>query len=203
MSVKSSPISSTTQRIVPSAQKAYVGLMMDVIARALVSASQIDGELHGELEGFKAGTTIQMIVLPKGANFTIQVQEDKTLKRVDLGDQKPDLSVKFKHLSHAFLVLSFQESTAQAYANDRMVVDGDTGYATRFVRCLNQLEALILPKLVADLAVKRYPTELGIGEKFNKAAQIYLNVAGSYAELLPKAAQFLSQTLSNKTIKRS
>ncbi|MFU0510446.1 hypothetical protein ACMZ47_12520, partial [Acinetobacter baumannii] len=48
------------------------------------------------------------------------------------------------------------------------------------VRCLNKMESLILPKLVASLAVKEYPTELTLKEKFNQAANIYLKVAKSY-----------------------
>ncbi len=86
----------------------------------------------------------------------------------------------FKHLSHAFLVFSFQESTAQAFAHDRMIADGDISYAIRLVRCLNKMESLILPKMVAELAVKEYPTELGLKEKLTGAANIYLKVAQSY-----------------------
>ena len=50
----------------------------------------------------------------------------------------------------------------------------------RFVRCLNKSEALILPKMVASLAVKRYPAELKIKEKANSAKNIYLKVVKSY-----------------------
>ena len=93
---------------------------------------------------------------------------------------KPDLTITFKHLQHAFLVFSFQESTAQAFANDRMIADGDLAYAIRLVRCLNKMEALILPKMVASLAVKQYPDQLTLKEKLTEAANIYLKVAQSY-----------------------
>ena len=63
------------------------------------------------------------------------------------------------------MVFSFQESTAQAFANDRMIADGDVSAAIRLVRCLNKMESLILPKLVASLAVKEYPTELTLKRK--------------------------------------
>jgi hypothetical protein len=142
MSVKSSTPLSTLQRFIPTAQRAYVALMMDTIARALVSASQVDGELRDEIAGFPAGYILQMIVLPNGPSFAIQVQADKSLKRLDHVEGKPDLSVKFKHLAHAFLVFSFQESTARAFANDRLIADGEVGYAIRLVRCLNKLEVL-------------------------------------------------------------
>jgi len=182
------------QRIIPTAQKAYVALMMDTIARALVFASQVDGELKDEFSGFPANFVIQMIVLPNGSHFNLRVQPDKSLVRLDHFEGKPDLSIKFKHLSHAFLVFSFQESTSRAFANDRMIADGEVSYAIRLVRCLNKLEALILPKLVAELAVKRYPTSLALGEKITKAAKIYANVVSSYTDLIPRL---------NKTAKRS
>jgi hypothetical protein len=41
-----------------------------------------------------------------------------------------------------------------------MIADGDVSSAIRLVRCLNKMEALILPKLIASLAVKEYPAEL-------------------------------------------
>jgi hypothetical protein len=188
----------TVQRLIPTAQKAYVALMMDTIARAMIFASKIDGELKNEVAGFPAGFIIQMKVLPNGSNFTLLVQPDKSLKRMINFEGKPDLSVQFKHLSHAFLVFSFQESTSRAFANDRMIADGEVSYAIRLVRCLNKMESLILPKMVAQLAVKRYPTSLTLNEKVTKAAQIYAQVVSSYIDLIPKATQLL-----NKTAKRS
>jgi hypothetical protein len=209
MSVNTTPaLPQAILDLVPTAQKAYVALMIDVIARALVSASKVDDEVKGELSDLAPGFVIQMMVLPRGASFYVQVQADKTLKRLASIEGKPDLSVKFKHVNHAFLVFSFQESTPRAFANDRIIVDGDVSVAIRFVRILNKVEVLILPRLIADFAVKRYPSDLGLGEKAKKAAQIYLGVASTYADLLPKAAQLLA-SLSNssaptsKTAKRS
>lgn len=197
----------TVQRLIPTAQKAYVALMMDTIARALVSASQIDGELSSEFAGFPADFVIQMMVLPNGSRFTLRVLADKSLVRLENFEGKPDLAVKFKHVSHAFLVFSFQESTSRAFANDRIIADGEVSYAIRLVRCLNKLEALILPKPVAELAVKRYPSSLTLTEKVTKAVQIYAHVASSYTDLIPFATQFLNNQLNtsrlNKTVKRS
>jgi|GEM_PF-61160 len=191
------------QGLVPSAQKAYVALMMDLIARALVSASTIDGELKDEVAGYPAGFVIQMVVMPNGSGFYLQVQQDKSLVRLDSYAGKPDLAVKFKHLTHAFLVFSFQESTAQAFANDRMIADGEVNYAIRLVRCLNKLEALILPKLVADLAVKRYPSNLSLVEKLNKGSQIYLKVVANYAGSLPELLSLLSTLKTTSGLKKT
>lgn len=202
LAIQKSPVSSI-QRFIPAAQKAYVALMMDTIARALVYASQVDGELKAEIAEFPADFIIQMIVLPNGSRFNMRVQADKSLVRLDNFDGKPDLSVKFKHLSHAFLVFSFQESTSRAFANDRMIADGEVSYAIRLVRCLNKLEALILPKPVAKLAVKRYPTSLALSEKVTKAAQIYANVVTSYADLIPIAAHRLNNHLNTTRLNKT
>jgi hypothetical protein len=168
-------------QLLPLAQRAYVATMIDIIGRGLVSASQVDEEIRAEVAGFPKGFIFQMVVLPKGPGFIAQVQDDGSLKRLTDFVGKPHLSIKFKHVSLAFLVFSFQEGTARAFANDRMIADGEVSHAIRLVRCLDKMEALILPKPVAALAVKRYPL-LPLSEKVSKALRIYGKVAQTFLE---------------------
>lgn len=170
----------STKNVKPTLQHAYVALMMDIIGRGLVMASQIDEEIKTEIQGFPVGFILSMKVYPHGPQFVAQVLDDYKLKLLSDFSGKPDLTITFKHMAHAFMVFSFQEGTARAFANDRMVADGEVSYAIRLVRCLNKMEALILPKLVATLAVKAYPENLGLKEKITEAATIYLKVAQSY-----------------------
>ena len=153
-------------------QRLYVALMLWVIGRALVATSRVDDTVRAELAPLPKGYQIQMQVLPRGSGFVVECAGDGTLVRAKQIKPRPDLSIGFKHVAHAFLVFAFQESTAQAFANDRMVADGDVSHAIRLVRCLNTMEALILPRWVAVRAVKRYPT-LPAMEKTRKAARIY------------------------------
>lgn len=163
---------SGTRALSPLAQAAYVNLMMNVIGRGLVAISQTDREVHHELAVFPAGYTIQMRVIPNGPVFTVEVQPDGTLKLLKDFTGRATLGVFFKHMAHAFLVFSFQEGTARAFANDRMFVDGEISHAIRLVRCLNRMETLILPKFVAERAIKRYP-DIRAGEKIGLATRIY------------------------------
>lgn len=167
-------------KVKPTLQGAYVALMMDVVGRGLVMASKVDKEVQREVAGFPVGYVFSMSVFGHSARFVAQVQDSHELKLLNDYQTKPDLQIMFKHLNHAFLVFSFQESTAQAFANDRMIADGEVSNAIRLVRCLNKMEALILPKFVASLAVKEYPKDLSLKEKLASAAQIYLKVAQSY-----------------------
>ena len=73
------------------------------------------------------------------------------------GGKPLDLNLLIKHLEGAILLFTFQESTAIAVARDRLVVEGDVPQACTVVRILDMVEVLLLPKIVAGLAVKRYP----------------------------------------------
>lgn len=162
-----------------SAQRAYVGLMMTVISRGLCAASHNDPEVQAEVAGFRPGYHIVMTVFPDGPRFALTVTDDGRLMRSDVADRDADLVIRFKHLTHAFLVFTFQEGTARAFANDRMVADGDISDSIRLVRCLNRMEALILPAVVARRAVKEY-RPIPLATKLRTAGGIYARVAASF-----------------------
>ena len=170
----------SSKTVKPALEQSYVKLMMDIIGRGLAMASVVDAEIQQEVSKFPDNFIVSMDVFPNGPRFVAQLNEQKHLVLIQNPPRKPDLTITFKHMHHAFLVFSFQESTSQAFANDRMIADGDVSYAIRLVRCLNKMEALILPKLVASLAVKEYPNQLSLKDKVSTAANIYLKVAGSY-----------------------
>lgn len=159
-------------------QRLYVAVMLWVVGRALVATSRVDAGVRAELAHLPAGYQIQMVVMPGGPGFVVECVGDGTLQRTRRPKARPDLSIRFKHVAHAFLVLSFQEGTARAFANDRMVADGDVSHAIVLVRCLNTMEALILPRWIARRAVKRYP-RLPWLEKMGKALRIYARFASN------------------------
>lgn len=168
-----------SSRILPTAERQYVGLMMGVVGRALVAASHADDVIRKEVAAFPEGYVLGMTVVPNGPAFHARVKGDGTLELLKDFTGKPDLCACFKHIAHAFLVLSFQEGTARAFANDRLYVDGEVSQAIRLVRCLSRMEVLILPKLVAERAVKRYP-EISVADKVKLAARIYGGVAVNF-----------------------
>lgn len=155
------------------AQLAYVTTMMQVVGAGLAAAASHDEEVRDELRRIRAGFVMQMTVFPSGPTFTLRVNEDGQAEVLHTFDGRADLVIRFKHVSHAFQVFAFQEGTARAFANDRMVVDGSLADAMVFVRCLNKLQQLILPKLIARNVIKRYSDTLGLGEKLGKATRIY------------------------------
>ena len=55
-----------TKSVKPALQQAYVKLMMDVIGRGLVMASQVDEEIKKEVAQFPANFSLSMKVFPHG-----------------------------------------------------------------------------------------------------------------------------------------
>ncbi|MGP4845926.1 hypothetical protein ACTXGQ_17465 [Marinobacter sp. 1Y8] len=163
------------------ARRLYVELMFQVMGRAMQGLSEVDASAREEAQTLPVGFLFEMKVMPAGSNLIVEHLGEGYLKYHGAAAPRPiDLSIQFKHIAHAYMVVSFQEKTAVAFANDRMLVDGDVSYAIRMTRILNRLEVFILPKLVASRAVKEYPANLGLSEKVVSAARIYLKVANLF-----------------------
>ena len=157
-------------------QTLYVNIMIWLIGRLLEAASRVDKVIRGELEGIPVDFSFSMGVLPAGPDFIVRKQADGTFYCKRRRDTfSADLVVSFKHVKHAFLILSFQESTAQSFANDRVLLDGEIPLAMIMVRCLDRMEVLVLPKFIARRAVKRYPS-ISLPEKLLLAIRIYLQL---------------------------
>jgi hypothetical protein len=78
-----------------------------------------------------------------------------------------------KSLDAGFLILSFQESTALATARNRLITDGEIPQALAIIRILDIVEVYLLPKLIASLAVKRYPSWWSFGRKLGGRIGVY------------------------------
>jgi hypothetical protein len=161
---------SSRASLVYKSQRTYVAAMFDVLGRLLVSGSAVDPEIRRELLGFPEGYTIGFAVLGDSLSLRIARHGDRFVPEPS-SLQKPDLEIVFKHVAHAFALLSFQESTPTAFANDRIISHGDVGLSMRFTRCLDRVQAIMLPDPIAKLALKSLP-HIPLAERLRLAAQI-------------------------------
>lgn len=156
----------------------YVAVMMRIVGWGLRAMSRVDPVVREEARGFPEGMLIEMTVAPDGPGMVLERRADGRLAYLGgRPPRKPDLAIRFKHLSHAFAVLAFVESTPDAFARARMVVDGDLAGGIRLVRCLYRLEAILLPKFIARRGMKRYPADLTLPGKLGLGARIYGRIA--------------------------
>lgn len=161
-----------------AAQKAYVAVMLETIGRLLEASSKSDVVITAELEGFREGFSLGFSVL--GApelKMRVGVRSG-TFVRLPRSIH-PELEIVFKHVTHAFHVLSFREGTAISYARERMLTNGDPAHALRFVRCLNRMQAIALPRFVANRALKSFPDITAL-EKRKLVTDLYSNLVRGF-----------------------
>ena len=149
--------------------------MMRIVGRGLAIGSRVDSEIAHELSHLPVEMTIAMRVNPNGPCCLLQ-RTHNGLRYLGVRDSgAADMEIIFKHLQHAWLLYTFQENTPTAFARNRIVLDGEVGHATVFNRCLARLLTLILPRLIAERAVKRYPA-IALRDKLRLATSIYLRI---------------------------
>ena len=162
-------------RIGSALKRAYVATMMRIVGRGLAIASRVDSEVAAEVSRLPADTTIAMRVYPHGPCCLLR-RTEAGLSYLGVHDScTAAVEIIFKHLQHAWLLFTFQENTPTAFARNRIVLDGEVAHATVFNRCLARMLVLILPRLIARRAVKRYPA-ISLGEKLRLAFSIYLRI---------------------------
>lgn len=162
------------------AQRATVKLMLPLLGGLLQAGAEVDEVVRREIESLPNGLVFGMSVFGTDLALRMRVDGSRFVLLDAATSQAPTLDIVFKHLSAAFLVVSFQESTALAFARARMVVHGDTALAMRVTRCMDRMEAVTLPRPIAARALKAVP-EIPLGEKLSLAARYYATFARNTA----------------------
>ena len=140
-------------------KRTYVAVMMWFMGRAIQAAAVMDRAVKKEFAELPDQFTFALGVMPDGP-YMIVGKDRMGFVRYrgwNPDDKKIDLKFKIKNIEAAVLLFTFQESTAVSVARDRLIVDGEVPYACAVVRILDIVEVYLLPKIIAQLAVKRYP----------------------------------------------
>ena len=143
-----------------SLKKGYVAVMMWFMGRAIQAAAAMDRAVKKEFAELPESFTFTLSVMPDGPHMVVGKDRRGFVRYMGWNpyDKKIDLKFTIKNIEAAALLFTFQESTAVAVARDRLIVDGEVPYACAVVRILDIVEVYLLPKIIARLAVKRYPT---------------------------------------------
>lgn len=144
-----------------------------VLGRAFQSAAKHDADIKREVGAFPEGFILVMNIFPFGPRMALEKVNGKLKYRGGKYDDGT-LVINFKNLESAFLVLTPQIGSAQAFAERRMTVKGDLAYAMVFTRCLNILLAHLYPAFICRRLVKRVP-EMPPRKMLTK---IWINVFG-------------------------
>jgi len=140
-------------------KKTYIAIMLWFVGRAIQAAARVDKEVKKEFEKLPEGFIFSLGVEPGGPCMIVGKNKKGRVKYMggNPGSKHIDLEMKIKNLEAAILMFTFQESTTIATARDRMIVNGEVPHTCAIVRVLDIVEVYLLPRLIAKLAVKRYP----------------------------------------------
>jgi hypothetical protein len=158
-------------------QRAYVGIFLWFTGRAIQAAAKVDKEVKKEFDALPDDFTFALGCLPNGP-WMVVGKENGIVKYLG-GDPKRrrlHLRLAIKNVEAAFLLLSFRESTALATTRNRLTTDGEVPYALAVIRILDIVEVYLLPKIIASLAVKRYPLWWSMGRKLGGRIGIYTRI---------------------------
>ena len=142
-----------------SLKKDYVAMMMWFMGRAIQVAAVVDRAVKKEFTDMPDSFTFALSVMPNGPHMIVGKDQRGFVRYRgwNPAGKKIDLQMKIKNIEAAMLIFTFQESTALATARERLIVDGEVAHACAIVRILDTVEVYLLPKIIAKLAVKRYP----------------------------------------------
>lgn len=142
-----------------SLKRDYIALLLWFMGKAIQAASAVDEAVKREFETLPDYFTFSLGVMPGGPYMIVRKTKKGIVQYIgwDPTDQKIDLTMNIKNIEAAWLLFTFQESTAVSTARNRLIVDGEIPHACAVVRILDIVEVYLLPKLIARLAVKRYP----------------------------------------------
>ena len=161
-------------------KRAYLSINLWFMGRAVQAASRVDERVKREFDALPDKFTFALGVKPTGPHLVVQKTAEGTARYMGwrLDAQPVDLTMEFKHLEAGMLVFTFQESTPVAFARDRIVVDGEVGHASPLVRIFDMVQVYLLPKLIARLAVKRYPRWPFVRKVVNRTRIYWRSVIG-------------------------
>ena len=111
--------------------------------------------IREEIRAFPEKFILRLGVWPAGPAVTFS-REGDCLRKISHCGTEPDLGVYLKSLEAAWLMFTFQESTCRAEANDRLMVRGELPHTCTFIRLMDKVEILLLPRIIAKKAVKKW-----------------------------------------------
>ena len=153
----------------------YLYVFMWFTGRAIKIAAKVDDEIKKEFDQIPNGFNVALEVLPHGPNMIVGKDQDGKVNYLgsNVSDKKIDLRMVVHNIDNAMQLFTFQESTGVSFMRNRLYLDGEIPYAAAFVRVFDAVEVYLLPKIIAKLAVKRYPVWSPV-RKFTGRAKIYV-----------------------------
>jgi len=141
-------------------KRAYVAVMLWFVGRAVQAAARVDGAVAREFDDLPDSFTFCLGVEPRGPFMVVGKSKKGRVKYLgwNPAGKEIDLAMRIQNMEAAILLFTFQENNALSACRNRITVDGDIPAACAMMRVIDIVEVYLLPKMIARLAIKRYPS---------------------------------------------
>jgi hypothetical protein len=127
------------------------------LGRAFPAVWRIDKRIKNEISLLPYDFSFMLKVLPSGPSVCIFKDSKGRIKYGGFKRKHASVVIQFKNTETAFSVLSFQLGALKCYAQNGMTAAGDLISTMAAIRCLNIVEAYMLPSLITKSILKRDP----------------------------------------------
>jgi len=132
----------------------YCSIVFAVLRWFIPAAACRRKSVREVVESFPESFSFRLTVWPKGPSMAFR-REEGCLKKIGRNGTV-DMTIRLKSMDAAWLLFTFQESTAESEANSRLTVSGSIADSCTFIRLMDKTEILLLPKFLAKKAVKKW-----------------------------------------------
>lgn len=132
----------------------YIRLLLCILGRAIPRAIRLSREAQEECRKFPSDFRILLGLRAPGPALILESDGLGRLYRAAGAETSPDLEIRLKSVEAAFRLFTFQESTAASEAGGRLTAAGSLALVLSFIRIIDVVEILLLPRVIAQRAVK-------------------------------------------------
>lgn len=136
-----------------------IRIVFCVLGKGFASCSKYDNRVRIEVDDWSEGTTILLSVADSGPRLMMKKQGGKIriIKNINL--EKPVVSIYFKSINAAILVITGRIGIWQAYAQHRFTLKGDIFSAMSVVRCMDSVENYLFPPFLTNNIIRKRPNK--------------------------------------------
>jgi hypothetical protein len=157
----------------------YIRLLLCILGRAVPRTLYLSREAGEEARNFPEGYRILLGLRAPGPALILESDGLGQLYPVSDKENSADLEIRLKSAEAAFRLFTFRESTAVSEAGGRLIAAGNLAKVLSFIRIIDAVEILLLPRVLARRAVKLW----------RKPDRLILKRMVLYASLLFPAAK--------------
>lgn len=148
-------------------KKQLAKIILWFLGRGFQVCAKLDSSVKGEVDEWRDNYSLLIKVEGNGPCLVMK-KKNNLLYYCGKSEIDADLSIYFKNIEAALLVLMGRIGIGQAFAEHRFVVKGDIMESMSLVRCLNIVETYLFPNFIVKKILRKVP------EKETNSVHVYI-----------------------------